>query len=175
LTLKRSFCPRARLVGVHVCACEGLRRDLLGLLRSREHRGSDARGAHAPNACGSGARRGRAQEAAEVELPVSAAAAAAAAAAAPGGGAAGAEVLLEVRADLARDELWAPAVRRSGPRTAGPRGRGLRGAAAGGRRARGRAPAGHRGCPVCAQAGGAPSGGVEAMACLVLRHGSPAP
>jgi hypothetical protein len=71
-----------------------------------------------------------------VELPVSAAAAAAAAAAAPGGGAAGAEVLLEVRADLARDELWAPAVRSGGhalPRCVVAT---CAGAAAGGRGAR---------------------------------------
>ena len=40
-----------------------------------------------------------------------AAAAAAAAAARAGGCDEGAEALLEIRADLARDELWAPAVR----------------------------------------------------------------
>ena len=46
-----------------------------------------------------------------MDLPLDAAAAAMAAAAAAGGCAEGAEAVLELRADLARDELWAPAVR----------------------------------------------------------------
>lgn len=47
-----------------------------------------------------------------MDLPLEAAAAAATAAAAAAGGCAeGAEAVLELRADLARDELWAPAVR----------------------------------------------------------------
>ncbi|KAK9846491.1 hypothetical protein WJX81_005231 [Elliptochloris bilobata] len=50
-----------------------------------------------------------AQEAAEVDLPIGAAAVAAAAAAAAGNRAKDAEAFLELRADLAQDELWASA------------------------------------------------------------------
>ena len=46
-----------------------------------------------------------------MDLPLDAPAAATAAAAAVGGCVEGAEAVLELRADLARDELWAPAVR----------------------------------------------------------------